>query len=118
MYKIAIILLSDTGTPEGMGRMANALMAAAEFADAGDQVQIIFDGAGVKWAGELSDPDHRYHKLFSQLKSNVAGVCKYCAKAFGVSDAVQAAGLPYADDYKDHPSFRKLIADGYQVLTF
>lgn len=118
MHKIAIVLLADTATPEGMGRMANALMAAAEFAEAGDEVQLIFDGAGVKWAVELSDPNHKYHRLFVNVKGKVAGVCRYCAKAFGVADAVEAAQLPFADDYKDHPSFRALIDGGFQVLTF
>ncbi len=118
MHKIAIVLLADTVTSEGMGRMANALMAAQEFVEAGDDVRFIFDGAAVKWVGELADPDHRYHKVFEKVRDKVTGVCLYCAKAFKVADKVSAANLPFADGYKDHPSFRDLIANGYQVLTF
>jgi len=47
--KAAIILFADTDRPEGMGRMANALTSAREFNEAGDEVLVIFDGAGVKW---------------------------------------------------------------------
>jgi len=48
MAKAAIVLLADNETPDGTGRMANALTTAREFAEAGDDVRIIFDGAGVK----------------------------------------------------------------------
>jgi hypothetical protein len=36
MAKAAIVLLADVDTPEGRGRMANALTTAKEFKDAGD----------------------------------------------------------------------------------
>ncbi len=49
MTKAAIILLADTETSEGMGRMANALTTVKEFQDAGDDAVLIFDGAGTRW---------------------------------------------------------------------
>jgi hypothetical protein len=115
--KAAIILLADTETKESLARMVNALMTAGEFKEAGDEVRLVLDGAGVKWAAELSDDDHKYHGLFQKVRDRVS-VCKYCAKAFKVSDAVEAAGLDYADQYKDHPSLRELAAKGYQIITF
>jgi hypothetical protein len=39
MAKACVVLLADTDTHEGMGRMANALTSAKEFIDAGDQPQ-------------------------------------------------------------------------------
>jgi hypothetical protein len=54
MAKIAVILLADADRPEGMGRMANALTTAQEAKEAGDDVRLILDGAGTKWAGELA----------------------------------------------------------------
>jgi hypothetical protein len=118
MNKAAIVLLAGTDGFESMGRMANALTAVKEFKDAGDDVQLIFDGAGVLWVQELAKPEHRYHRLYEELRDQIAGVCAYCAKAFKVTDAVDAQGLAYADEHEGHPSFRHLIEDGYHVLNF
>ena len=48
----------------------------------------------------------------------IAGVCAYCAGAFGVKGAVVAQGVALAGEYEGHPSVRWLIQDGYQVITF
>ena len=116
--KAAIVVLADTESLEGLGRIANALTATQEFSDAGDDVRLIFDGAGVKWAAELAKEDHKYHKVFEGVRDRIDGVCRYCANAFQVTDQVERAGLPFADQFKDHPSFRTLISEGYQVITF
>jgi hypothetical protein len=44
--KIAIVVLADTDTYEGLGRVVNALEAVKECRDAEDEVRLIFDGAG------------------------------------------------------------------------
>lgn len=118
MNKVAIILLAGTEGFEAMGRMANALVAVKEFKDGGDDVKLIFDGAGVTWIGELAKPEHRYHAVFEEVRGQIAGICQYCAKAFQVTDVIEAQGLPFADEHDGHPSFRQLISDGYHVLTF
>lgn len=116
--KVAIVLLAGAEGHESMGRMANALTAVKEFKDAGDDVQLIFDGAGVTWVQELAKPEHRYHKLYQELNGQITGVCEYCSKAFGVTEAVQNQALPYANEHKGHPSFRRLVQEGYSVLNF
>src|SRR5207244_1422266 len=68
MAKIAVILLADTDRPEGMGRMANALTTAQEAKEAGDEVRVILDGAGTRWAGELASEAHKYHRLFAAVR--------------------------------------------------
>ena len=116
--RVAIVLLADTETAGDMGRMANALTAVQEFAEAGDDVKLIFDGAGVKWPGVLQQKDHDYHDLFKSVKLQIAGACGYCADAFGESDAVASAEIDVADEYQGHPSFRSLVSEGYEVITF
>lgn len=118
MPKIAIVVLADTESYGDLGRVVNALEAVKEFKDAKDDVQLIFDGAGTKWLGELSKPDHKYKPLFDAVKDRVSGACQYCAQAFGVTDGVQACGVTLLGEYDGHPSFRKLVTQGYQVLTF
>ena len=38
-------------------------------------------------------------------------------RGYGVEDAVEEAGIAFADDFRDHPSVRALVTDGYQVVT-
>lgn len=117
MTKIAVLLLAEPGTSEAMGRMANALTVAQEGKEAGDDIRLLLDGAGTKWAPELASEEHKYHRLFEDLRDDV-GACVYCARAYGVKDEVEAAGVELVDEYKGHPSVRQLIADGYEVVTF
>ncbi len=118
MAKAAIVLLAGTGSPEAMGRMANALMTVKDFDDAGDEVRLILDGAGVQWPGELGNADHMYHQLYSDVMPYISGVCSYCAKAFKVKETIEQQGLPLAEQYKGHPSIRQLVHEGFQVITF
>lgn len=118
MSKIAIVILTDTEGGEALGRVVNALTAAQEFKEGGDDIQVVFTGAGTKWIGELSKPDHKLHETYKKLKDCVAGACGYCAGAFGVADTVKAAGVCLLNDYGTNMSFRKLVLGGYQVLTF
>ena len=51
MPKAAIVVLADTETKEGLGRVANALTSAKEFKEEDHEVTVIFDGAGTRWVG-------------------------------------------------------------------
>ena len=117
MTRAAILVFADTETHGDLGRIANALTTVKEFKEASDDVTLVFDGAGTKWVAELAKPDHRLHGLFESLKDKVGGACSYCAKAFGVRQAVEDAGVPLLADYNNHPSIRKLVADGYEIIT-
>jgi hypothetical protein len=118
MAKLGVVVLADTETAGDLGRVVNALVTAREAKDAGDDVTVIFDGAGTKWVGELSNPGHNYSELLGQISDVVAGACSYCANAFGVRNAVEAAKVPLLADYQEHPSLRRLVAEGYEVVTF
>ena len=118
MLKIAIILLAGQDTPEGAGRMANALTTTQEFQEAADDVRLMFDGAGVTWVPRLTDADEKYSRLFETVRPVMSGACLYCSRAYGVKDVIEQSGVPFVSDFKDHPSLRALIADGFQVITF
>ena len=118
MPSAAIVVLADTETHADLGRLTNALIAAKEFKEAGDDVQVIFDGAGTKWVARLSDPDHPKHSLFRELTDVIVGACSFCAEAFHVKEEVNDTDVHLVDQYERHPSFRKLLGDGYQVITF
>lgn len=118
MNKLAIVILADIETHESLGRLANALEVAKEFQENQDEVVIIFDGAGTRWIPELENEKHKAHPLYQAVKNNIAGACKFCAKAFGVFTEVQESEIPLLDDHNQHPSLRKYINDGYQIITF
>ncbi|MEW4529986.1 MAG: DsrE family protein [Maioricimonas sp. JB045] len=118
MSKVAIVVLTDIEGGEALGRVVNALTAAQEFRQGGDDVEVVFTGAGTRWIGELEKPENQLHGLYSELKDHIAGACGYCAGAFGVTDAVRASGLKLLEDYGPNMSYRQLLSDGYQVLTF
>ncbi len=118
MANAALVVFADTETHADMGRVANALTTAKEFKDAGEEVTLIFDGAGTKWVGELSDPDHRLSGAFDSVKDQIGGACAYCAASFGVKEEVQASDIPLMDEYKGHPSLHSLVSQGYEVITF
>jgi len=118
MTKAAVIILAGTDSHADQGRLANGLETAKEFAETeGDDVELIFDGAGTQWIPELEDEDGDYHELYRSVRDDTS-VCDYCAGAFGVDDVVNDAGLVTLDDHDGHPSIRSLVADGCEVITF
>lgn len=116
--KLAVIVFADIESHGDLGRAVNALITAREAIECGDEVKIIFDGAGTGWLGVLNDPEHRTHRLYASVREHIAGACKYCANAFGHTASLEAAGVPLLDEYKQHPSIRTLVDDGFQVITF
>lgn len=118
MTKIAIVIYADTDTVEALGKVSNAFMLALEAVENGDDLKIIFEGAGTKWIGELEKEDHKMHGLYASLKDKITGVCDFCAQSFGVKSKVEKAGLTLLSEYKQHPSLRTLFAEGYSVINF
>lgn len=121
----AIVVLSDpsSSSDEAFGRVFNALATAYDHHRAGDDVTMLFQGAGTRWVAELQQPDHPAHQLFEAVRETVAGVSSACATAFGAADDAAAAGLPLLDDNRvpgtsGLPSLRDLIAAGQTVLIF
>ncbi|WP_254841353.1 DsrE family protein [Natronomonas marina] len=117
MTKAAIVILAGTDGHENLGRLVNGLETAREFVEAGDDVEVIFDGAGTQWVERLEDPDSDQHDLYAAVRDDV-GVCDYCSGAFGVEEAVDDAGVVTLDEHGGHPSIRSLVEDGYEVITY
>ena len=118
MAKAAVVILAGTDSHADVGRMVNGLETAKEFAETpGDDVELIFDGAGTQWVPELEDRESDYHELYQAVQGNTA-VCSFCAGAFGVEAEVDDAGVVTLDDHDGHPSVRSMVTDGRTVITF
>ena len=118
MGKISVVVLADSETHADMGRMANALALVKEAKEAGDEVELVFDGAGVTWVPVLSDSESDLHPMYQAVQDRVAGACEFCANAFHVADEVKASSVPFLSEFEGHPSLRTRIEEGYQIVTF
>ncbi|MDR7606038.1 MAG: hypothetical protein QN116_02190, partial [Armatimonadota bacterium] len=92
--------------PGELARALHALLYAQELHRAGIPAKVVFDGAGTVWLREFSNPAHKYHSVFRRaLEAGLLeAACAYCARAFQVTEAVQAAGVPLVDTAEGHPS--------------
>lgn len=119
--KTALVILSDAhaGTDDANGKVFNALAAAYDFKQAGEEVTILFQGAGTRWPEALKKADNPFHALFTAVEDKVQGVSCGCVDAFGANpsgyDLVTDNAVPGTTGL---PSFVKLQKDGYQVITF
>ena len=119
MAKVAVLVLAGIETRADEARLANALTTVNEFKEAGDEVTLIFSGGGTSWIGKLSNgSDHELSNAYDMVKDKVAGACSLCATSFGVEEEIRASGIPLMEEYKGHPSLKRLISEGYHVLTF
>ncbi len=123
--KAAIIILSDPkgGSEEALGRVFNALAAAYDFKNKGDDVTVLFQGAGTRWPSELSKADHPAHCLYETVSDTVAGISCGCADVFGATADAESTGLELIKENRvpgtsGLPSLQKLVSEGYTVLTF
>lgn len=118
MAKAAIVIFAEMESHQDMARVVNALEVAREFKEAGDDVQIIFDGGGAVAAATVADPAHRLYGLYTAVEDKVAGVCRYCARAFDVYEKLEALNVPMLSEFRQHPSIRSRVLDGYAILIF
>ena len=118
MAKISVVVLAGAESHADMGRVTNALSLAKESKEAGDDVEIVFDGAATTWIPELADPEHDLHGLYAAVEDRVAGACEFCAGAFGVREEVREAGVDFLSEFEGHPSLRSRAEQGYEIVTF
>ncbi len=123
--KLAIIILSDpkSGSEEALGRVFNALATAHAGLQAGDEVEVVFNGAGTRWPAELSRISHPANGIYNAVREAVKGASCGCAAVFGATKDVEACGLPLLKtrELEGTPGLsdiRGYLAAGWQTLVF
>jgi hypothetical protein len=116
-HKIAIIIHSNI-IMEAKSRAYRAFNFAEELLQNGDDVVIVFDGGGTMTLAQVIKPDHDLHKAWQKAAPALRGACSYCAKSYGVYEALSAAGVTLLADHKGHASLRELLNEGRQIITF
>ncbi len=119
--KTVVAILSDpkSGSEESLGRVFNALAVAYDAKTAGDEVGILFQGAGTRWPEALQKEDHPVHGLFKAIEDKIEGVSCGCADVFGANPS----GFDLVTDNKvpgtrGLPSLHSLQKQGHHVLVF
>ncbi len=119
--KYAIILQAGTETHEGRARALHSLMYSLELKQAGNDVVLIFDGAGTEWIEAFTNPEKRsgFENMFKMLKDAgvVQVICDFCATAFKVHKNLEERKLPMESDFLGHPSIAKWTSQGYQIIV-
>ena len=118
MAKTALVVLAGTELHSDLGRVFNAIETAREYKEDGEEVQIIFDGAGTEWIPQLEDPEHDAHEPYLSIKDVIGGACEFCANSFGVLDEIRETDIELLSEFEGHPSIKSLVDEGYQVITF
>jgi hypothetical protein len=119
-----IVVLSDPrGGEEALGRLFNALAATYDFKQRHQDVRLVFQGTGTRWAGLLTSPDHPAHALYKAVEDRVAGVSAGCATVFGARDDAERHGFSLiasnaVPGTPGLPSLAEYVADGSTILTF
>lgn len=115
-HRVALLVFS---TLEGSGSSAiyRNLMFAQELERHGDDVSVVFDGAGTTAAAAMLVSDHAFHHLFSNVRARISGACAFCADHYGVRTVLEQAGVPMLADDRGHASLRRLLAEGRQIIS-
>ncbi|MCX7622330.1 MAG: DsrE family protein [Thermomicrobium sp.] len=115
--RVALVVLASPETHEGLGRVVNGLRLARELRENGDDVVLVFDGAGTVAAAAALDPEQPMSRLFAIVRDRVVGACAFCAGALGVQEFLEASGIPLLAEFHQHPSLRHWLRAGYRMVT-
>ena len=125
MPKTAIVLFSDpkAGSEEALGRLFNALFLTLELKDKGQDVALIFQGAGTRWPAEITKPAHPAHALYHAVADKVDGVCGGCADVFGATEGAKVTGLKLVREREISGvgsilDLTRYLDQGYRLITF
>lgn len=122
--KIAIVIIADPKNgDDALGRVFNGLALAADAQSQGDEVEVVFQGAGTRWPAELTKLDHPANGLYNAVRASVVGASCGCAAVFGSTASVQSSGLPEIKDHKlagtpGIAGIRRYLAEGWSTLVF
>lgn len=99
-------------------RVYRAMRSAREFLNAGDKVDIVFDGSGTESLAEMLKPSGRFNSLYLSVKDAISGACNVCSRSHKVAEEIESAGIPLLDEFEGEASLRKYVSAGYTILNF
>lgn len=117
MHKVDLVIYFELEV-SGKAALYRALMSAEEHLRAGDDVALVFVGAGSNALADMLKPDNDPHHVWTKVALALRGGRSYCAKSDGVKNVLEPAGITLLSNDKGHASLRKLLLEGRQIITF
>jgi len=98
----------------------HVLLNALDMGHNGYDAKVIIEGAATKLIPELEKKGHPLHQLWKEAKGEglIEGICKACANKTETIAAAKAQGLTLLEDMLGHPSMRRYVESGFEVITF
>lgn len=117
MHERKVALFAFNGEPMCF---AHALLNAKELHDAGTEVKLVIEGSATARIKGLVHSEQPFHKLYMVIREAglIDGVCRACSAKMGAMAAAEAQGLSLLDEMAGHPSMRRYLEAGYEVITF
>jgi hypothetical protein len=83
-------------------------------------VKVVLEGSAVTVVRELNRPDAPFAGLWKKFRDSglIDVVCRACSAKLGVTEDVEAQGLPLGGDMNGHPAMSGYIEEGYSLITF
>ena len=115
MEKVALIAFNGE-----LMCFVHVLLNALDMKQKGYDVALVVEGSATGLIPQLAQADNPMHGLYAQVKEAglIDAVCKACSQKMKALEAVQAEGLPLADEMKGHPSLARYMENGYRLITF
>ncbi len=115
MKKVALVAFNG----EAMC-FVHVLLNALDMAQNGVEVKVVIEGSATRLVKELNDPEKPFAELYKKVKDNglIDCVCKACAGKMESLQSAQEQDLPLCDEVLGHPSLRKFMEKGYEIITF
>jgi len=115
MKKIALVAFNG----EAMC-FVHVLLNALDMADAGYDVRVVIEGSATKLVRDLADPAQPFAALYKKVKDRglIDCVCQACSVKMDSIHSAQEQQLPLCDDISGHPSLRKYMDQGFEIITF
>ena len=117
MNERKVVLFAFNGEPMCF---VHALLNAKDLHGAGVHVRLIIEGSATALVQELASPERPFHKLYIEIREAglIDGVCKACGAKMGALQAAETQGLRLLDEMAGHPSLRRYLDAGYEIITF
>ena len=106
---------------DGLMCFGHVLLNALEMFSVGYSVKIIIEGEATKVISVYhSNPQALFGNLYKRAKDEglIDAVCKACATKMKALEAAQAEELPIVDELNGHPSMKRYLDQGFQIITF
>ncbi len=99
---------------------AHALLNAKDLFTNGYDVKLIIEGNATKQIVNLNDSTQPFANLYAEIKQLglIDCVCNACAGVTGSLEAAKKQNLPICGEMGGHPSMRKYLEQGYEIVVF